>query len=317
MKSALIRRAIALVPTLFVVTVAVFSLRALIPGGPAQAILGTNATPQAIGVLNRQLGLDRPLVSQYFSWIGGIFQGHLGTSYQSREPVSTVIAQRLNPTLELVLGSLVVALVFGSIIGIWSAIHHQDIGGRFVLGATGLGLSVPDFWLATIASGLFGLSLKVLPAVGYTPLSQGVSSNIRSLILPIAVLSLSSGAFFARHLQSSMVAALRSPYTRTAWAMGLKPREVYWTYGVRNSLGPVITFLPLVVAGLVGASVIVETVFAIPGISSEIVAATTARDYAVLQVIVLFLALTVVVLNFLADLALGFIDPRTRRHGEA
>ncbi len=317
MRQALVRRAIALVPTLFVVTVAVFALRVLIPGGPAQAILGTNATPQAIGVLNRQLGLDRPIVSQYLSWIGGVFQGHFGVSYASRQPVSTVIAQRLNPTLELVFGSLIVALVLGSLIGIWSAIHYQDAGGRFVLGATGLGLSVPDFWLATIASGLFGLSLKVLPAVGYTPISQGITNNIRSLILPIAVLSLSSGAFFARHLQSSMVAALRSPYTRTAWAMGLKPREVYWTYGVRNSLGPVITFLPLVVAGLVGASVIVEIVFAIPGISSEIVAAVTARDYAVLQVIVLFLALTIVVLNFLADLALGFIDPRTRRHSEA
>jgi peptide/nickel transport system permease protein len=309
----LVGRLLALVPTLFVVSVAAFVLRVLIPGGPAQAILGTNATPQAIRVLNRQLGLNRPLVAQYLSWVGGIFEGRLGKSYFSGQPVATVIAQRLSPTLELVIGSLVIALVVGSGVGIWAAIHYQDPAGRIVLGATGLGLSVPDFWLATIVSGLFGLTWKLLPAVGFTSLSEGVGSNFKSLVLPVAVLSLSSGAFFARHFQSSMVAALRSPYTRTAWAMGLKPREVYWTYGVRNSLGPVITFLPLVVAGLVGASVIVETVFAIPGISSEIVSAITNRDYAVLQVIVLFLAVTVVILNFLADIALGLVDPRTRR----
>ena len=314
MKRALLQRAAALVPTLFIVSVAVFLLRVLIPGGPAEAILGTNATPSAVKVLNQQLGLNRPLVTQYLSWIGNMFRGNLGISYFSRQPVSTVISQRLAPTIELVIGSLLVALVLGSLIGIWAAIHYQDTVGRAVLGATGLGLSIPDFWLATIASGVFGLTLKLVPAVGFTPLSAGIGTNLRSVVLPIAVLSLSSGAFFARHFQSSMVAALRSPYTRTAWAMGLRPREVYWTYGVRNSLGPVITYLPLVVAGLVGASVIVEIVFAIPGLSSEIVNAVTDRDYSVLQAVVLLLAGTVVILNFLADTALAIIDPRTRRH---
>jgi peptide/nickel transport system permease protein len=313
MKRTVIARLIVLVPTLIIVSIAVFSLRVLIPGGPAEAILGTNANPAAIKVLNRQLGLNRPVVSQYLSWVKGVLHWDFGGSYFSRQPVTTVIAQRLSPTLELVIGALLVALIVGGALGIWAAIHYQDPAGKIVLGATGLGVSVPDFWLATIASGVFGLSLKWVPAVGYAPLSQGIGANLKSIIVPILVLSLASGALFARHLQSSMVAALRSPYVRTAWAMGMKPRQVYWTYGIRNSLGPTITFLPLVVASLVGASVIVEIVFAINGLSSEIVQSITNRDYSVLQAVVLLLALTVVVLNFLADLALAFIDPRTRR----
>ena len=315
MKLALLRRLIALIPTLFIVGVAVFSLRVLIPGGPAEAILGTNATPSSIDALDRQLGLNRPLVSQFFSWLNGVLHWNFGDSYFSQQPVTTVIAQRLSPTLELVIGALIVALVVGGAIGIWAAIHYQDAAGRIALGATGIGLSVPDFWLATIASGVFGVSLKWLPAVGYTPLSQGIGANLKSVILPILVLSLASGALLARHLHSSVVAALRSPYVRTAWAMGLKPRQVYWTYAIRNSLGPTITFLPLVVASLVGSSVIVEIVFAINGLASAIVQSISDRDYAVLQAVVLLLAVTVVVLNFLADLALAFIDPRTRRTG--
>lgn len=309
----LVRRLIALPLTLLLLTFIVFLLQALIPGGPAQAIGGTNATPSELAAISRTLGLNHPFMVRYWSFVVGALHGSLGTSYATRQPVTSVISHRLTPTVELVVGTFLLATVIGGAIGVWSAIRRTKPDGRIVLALTGIGLAVPEFWLAGVAAGILGLYLKLVPAVGFVPPSAGPWSNLHSVILPIGVLSLASGALVCRQTRSAMGTELQSPHVRSAWAMGLSPRRVYAEYALRNALAPLVTYLPLVVAGLVGATVVVEDVFNIPGIGSAIVAAIQGRDYPTLQGITLCLAVLVVALNLIADLLLMALDPRLRK----
>jgi len=313
MKRMLRRRIVALVPTLLLSSILVFALRSLIPGGPADALVGSNASGQAIAAINRRLGLDHPIVVQYFNWLGGLFQGRFGTSYVTGTSVGSIISERVGASLELVVGALVIALIGGGIVGIAAAVNRHRFTGRAVLSLSALGLSVPDFWVATIAAGLFGLTLGLVPAVGFSPISAGLGPNLHSVILPVLVLSIPTGALVTRLVHSGMVQALDSPYIRTAWAMGIQARRVYLRCALRNAVSGIITFLPLALAGLVGASVVVETVFDIPGLGSEIVVAAQSRDYATLQTIVLLMALLVILLNCAADVAVAAMDPRIRR----
>jgi peptide/nickel transport system permease protein len=307
------RRLAAFVPTIVLVSILVFLLRALVPGGPAEVLLGADPRAQPIADKNKRLGLDHPVVVQYLNWIGGIFHGSFGNSYVSGTSVATIISQGLAATAELVIGALLVATIVGGVAGIFAAVKQSNPAGRAVLSLSALGLSVPDFWLATIAAGVFGLVLKVVPAVGYTPISAGLFSNLRSVILPILILSIPTGALITRHVQGVMSSALQAPYVRAAWAMGLPARDVYLKCALRAAVGPVITFRPLALAGLVGASVIVESIFNIPGLGSDIVTAATGRDYPVMQAIILILAVLVIVLNAAADLVVAIVDPRVRR----
>jgi peptide/nickel transport system permease protein len=311
----ILRRIAVFIPTLFIVTVGVFALRSLIPGGPAEALAGPEATASQIAGISRSFGLNRPIVDQYLSWVGGLLHGDFGVSYSTSAPVSTIISQRTPATLELVLGAFVIAVVVGGGAGMWGAIRNERLGGRAIFRLSRLGLSIPDFWLATVTAGVFGLALGWVPAVGFTSISESLLGNVHSLILPMLILSVSSGALIARHVYSSMGSALRSPYVRTAWAMGLSPRTVYFRCALPNAAAPIVTFLPLVIAGLVGASIVIENVFDIPGLGSEIISSVNNRDYSVLQAIVILLALVVLVLNLFADIAMAVIDPRVRhRH---
>jgi peptide/nickel transport system permease protein len=315
------RRVITSLVTIWGCTVLVFAFRYLLPGGPAQVMIGGTGgggdfgttTAHSLKVLEHRLGLDRPLVTQYFSWLNGLIHGNLGTSYYSQEPVTTVLKQRLVPSLQLIIGALIVILVLAFVFGIYAAIRNDRAGGRAVIAISGLGVSVPDFWVGTIAAGVLGLELHIFPAVGYTPLSGGLWANLHSIILPVLILSIVGGAFMIRHLHSSMTAALRSPYIRTAWAMGLPPRQVYLNCALRNALGPVLTFVPFIVFGLIGGTVLVEYIFNIPGEGSEILSSVSNQDYPVIQAIVLLVAVIVGVLNILADVAYALVDPRVRR----
>jgi ABC-type antimicrobial peptide transport system permease subunit len=190
-----------------------------------------------------------------------------------------VIAPRVVPSLELIIGALVVSTVVGGGLGILAAVRHGRPAGKAVQLGTGLGLSVPDFWLAAVAAGVLGLTLNLFPAVGFTPVSQSLTGNIDTLTLPVLVLSVVTGSFLARHVSSAMAAALDSPYIRTAWAMGLPPRKVYLSSALRNAVAPVITFIPLAFTALVGGTVLVEKIFAIPGLGTEIVSSVSNEDY--------------------------------------
>jgi peptide/nickel transport system permease protein len=306
------------VPTILVCSMLVFAFRYLLPGGPIQDMLGGGGaggavTPLQMEQMKARLGLNASVPVQYWDWLKDALHGNLGTSYYSSEPVTTVLGQRLVPSLELIVGALLVATIVGGGIGIAAAVLRHKRSGKVLLAATGLGLSVPDFWLATIAAAVLGLELKIFPAVGYTPFSQGFWSNLYSVTLPILVLSIVAGCFLARHMHSAMSAALSSPYIRTAWAMGIPSWRVYMQCALRNAVGPVITFIPLAFAALVGGTVLVENVFDIPGLGTEIVNSVSNQDYPVVQGIVLLVGVLVALLNMGADIIMTIVDPRVRR----
>ena len=323
MRKLIGRRLVTSAVTVIGCSILVFTLRFLLPGGPVQDMIGGSGQSSAGGggqvpgaeikALEQKFGLNHPVWVQYWNWVvAGVFHGDFGRSYYSDEPVRTVLLQRLGPSLELIVGALVVAVLAGGGLGIYSAIRRERFGGRVVLAATGLGLSFPDFWLATIAAGFLGLKLHIFPPL-WPGLNPSFLASIHYVILPVLLLSIVSGAFICRQLHSSMAEALRSPYVRTAWAMGLSPRTIYMNYALRNAVGPVITLIPLSFAALVSGTVLVEYIFNIPGLGSEIVTAVINLDYPVVQATVLLLAVVVAILNLLADIALSLLDPRIRR----
>ena len=318
-----IRRVVTSAVTVIGCSILVFLLRYLLPGGPIQDMIGGSGQSGAGGggtvpiaeikALEVRFGLNRPVPVQYWDWLTAALHGDFGRSYYSDEPVRTVLLQRLGPSLDLILGALLVAIIVGGGLGIYSAIRRERFGGRAVLAATGLGLSFPDFWLATIAAGFLGLELHIFPPLWPAGPNPSFLASIHYVILPVLLLSIVAGAFICRQLHSSMAEALRSPYIRTAWAMGLRPRTIYLNYALRNAVGPVITLIPLSFAALVSGTVLVEYIFNIPGLGSEIVTAVVNLDYPVVQATVLLLAIVVAILNLLADIALGLLDPRIRR----
>lgn len=318
MTRLLLRRLVTSTITIFTTTVVVFSLRFILPGGPVESILGQSSglvTQQQVDALKERLGLDRSPVEQYWIWLKGVFHGDLGHSYYSSEPVTRVLGSAVGSSVELIIGALVVCTIVGGGLGMFAAIYRHRRSGKAVLALTGLGLSIPDFWVATIASAVFGLSLGIFPAVGYNPLSTGLGNNIYSLVLPVLVLSMVTGCFLARLLYSSLVETFETAHVHTAWAMGLRPRTVYFRWALRAAVGPVITFLPIAVAALISGTVLVENVFNIPGVGTQIVQSVLHQDYNVLQAVVLGAAVVVAVLNLLADLAGAAIDPRIRSNG--
>ncbi len=317
MRSTILRRLATSIPTILISTMLIFALRFLLPGGPVQAMLGGGAegeiTDEQIAAMEKRFGLDSSIPVQYWHWLTHVVQGDLGTSYYSQQPVTTVLGQRILPSLELIVGALLVSILVGTALGIVAAVRRDRPTGRVVRLATGFGLAVPDFWLGAVAAGTIGLALGIFPAVGFTPISESLGDNLYTLTLPVLVLAVVTASFLARHISSAMATALDSPYIRTAWAMGLPSRTIYLNCALRNALGPVITFIPLAFAGLVGGTVLVETIFAIPGLGTEIMRSVTSQDYPVVQGIVLLVGVLVAVLNLLADILLAFIDPRIRR----
>jgi peptide/nickel transport system permease protein len=323
MRKMTTRRLMTSAITIIGCSILVFLLRYLLPGGPIQDLIGGSGQSGAGGggtvpiseikALEARFGLNHPVWVQYWDWVVAVFHGDFGRSYYSDEPVRTVLLQRLGPSLELIVGALAVAVIAGGGLGIYSAIRRDRLGGRAVLAATGLGLSFPDFWLATIAAGFLGLKLHLFPPLWPAGPNPSFLASIHYVILPVLLLSIVAGAFICRQLHSSMADVLRSPYVRTAWAMGLRPRTIYLNYALRNAVGPVITLIPLAFAALVGGTVLVEYIFNIPGLGSEIVTAVINLDYPVVQATVLLLAIVVAILNLLADIALGLLDPRIRR----
>lgn len=311
--SVLLNRLRVLVPTLVLITILTFLLRAIIPGGVAEALASGSSNPETINMINERFGLDRPLWIQYFDWLGGLVRGDLGTSYANGVPVWDVIGPRMGSTIEVVgLGALV-ALLGGGALGMYAAIARNTRLGRFVFGTSGLGVSIPVFWLATMCAGLFGATLGLLPVNGYTPLSEGFIPHAKSVLMPVVLVAVPATALMIRHVRSAMVAALESPYVRTAWAMGISSRRIYFDLALRNALGPIVTFVPFLIATLVGELVIIDVVFVLPGLGSAVLDAVTFRDYSTLQAIVLLLAVAVVVLSMIADLIMLAVDPRRRK----
>ena len=306
----IIRRLLMSIPVLFLVTVMVFSLLHLLPGDPATVILGQEATPEAVQALREELGLNRPLLVQYFAWLGNILQGDFGRSLVDRTPVANLILQRLPATLELTAGSFFIALCIAVPAGLLSASRPggwlDHVCTAIALG----GMSIPHFWLGMMLIVLFAVKLGWLPASGYVPFFSDPAANLAAMIMPIVATGLRESAVLTRMLRSSLLEVVESDYIRTAYSKGLSERSVLWRHALRNAMVPVVTTSGLVIASLLGGLVITESIFSIPGYGRLIVESIFNRDFVTVQGAILVSALFVVIIKVLVDILYTLIDPR-------
>ncbi len=297
-----VRRLLLAVPTLFGVTLLVFSMVRMLPGDPAQAMAGVHATQEYIEQVRRTLGLDQPLHVQYGRFMIGLFRGDLGTSIRTGLPVSREVWSRMVPTLELTLVSLFLATFFGVAVGVISSTKPYSVFDYTSMFGALVGLSAPVFWLGLMLMLLFSVRLGWLPAAG--------RSGPINLILPSVTLAASSVALVARFTRSTMLEVMRQDYVNTARAKGLRQRAVVLRHALRNALIPIVTIIGLRFGALLSGAVLTETVFAWPGVGRLMVDSISARDYPVVQGAVLLLALAFVVINLVVDLLYGVVNPR-------
>lgn len=305
-------RLLAVVPVLVLVTAGVFFLIHLTPGDPIDAMMAESADPNVKAALSRQLGLDQPIHVQYLRWMGGVIRGDLGRSIRNNQPVIEDVGRRIRPSVELALLAILIALVVAFPLGILSAAHRNTpvdgAGTTFAL----IGICMPNFLIALLLIFLFGVTLRWLPVSGYTDPLEDPVNGLRSLTLPAITLGLALGAVITRTLRSSLLEALSEDYVRTGRAKGLPESVILGRHALKNSLIPVITVLGLQLGGLIGGAVITEYVFALPGVGRLVVDAVFARDYPLVQGVVLLIALAYIATNLLVDLVYGFLDPRIR-----
>jgi peptide/nickel transport system permease protein len=308
----LLKRLAAIVPTVFFVTIIIFSLQQLLPGDPAVILAGEDQDPTVIAYLQKKMHLDEPLPVRYAYWVAGVFQGDLGESLRIQQPVLSLIQEKLPVTLELAAMAMFIALLIGIPAGIVSAVG-KDTVWDYLANVTALwGLSTPNFWLGILMILLFSVSLGWLPASGYVSPFEDLGANLAAMIMPAFVLGNAIAAVLMRHTRSAMLQVLNADYVRTARAKGLKERTVVLKHALRNALTPIITLGALEFGTLLSGAVLTEQVFSIPGFGKLIVDAVFNRDYAVVQGVVLFTSSAYIVLNLLADMAYFLVNPRMR-----
>lgn len=304
------RRLLQLVVQVFLVATVVFLLIRLVPGDPARAILGETAGEEQVARVRSQLGIDRPLPEQYVTWLGRTARGDLGTSISSGRPVMLDITQRIGNTVELIVLSVLVSLMVGMPLGILAALRANRPADYVISSAAVLGLSLPSFVVGTILLLVVGLRLGWLPPSQFVPWQQDLGQHLKVIALPVFALSTSTVAVIIRMTRSSMLEVVRQDYIRTARAKGLGDRTVMARHALRNALNPVVSIVGLEIAALLGGTVIVESIFNWPGLSSLLIAGVRSRDYPVVQGVVLLIAVLTVLINLIVDLVYGWLDPR-------
>jgi peptide/nickel transport system permease protein len=305
-------RLLQLIPTLFFVSVIIFSLQQLLPGDPATIMAGEERDPAVIEQIRRQYRLDQPIPIQYFYWVKGVLTGDLGESMRIKKPVRELILEKLPVTLQLAAMAIVIALTIGVSAGIVSAVKKGTVWDYAANVFALWGLSTPNFWLGIMLIFLFSVELGWLPASGYVPLTEDWRQSLASTIMPAFVLGNAIAAVLMRHTRSAMLQALGSDYVRTARAKGLFERTVVLKHAMRNALTPVITLGALELGTLLSGAVLTEQIFTIPGFGKLIVDAVFNRDYAVVQGVVLVTATIYIALNLMADIAYVLVNPRLR-----
>ncbi len=306
------KRVLQLIPTLFFVSVIIFSLQQLLPGDPALVMAGEERDPAVLEQIRKQYRLDQPIPIQYIYWIKGVLSGDLGESMRLKEPVLRLIMQKFPVTLQLALMAIVVSLAVGVTAGVISAIKKNTRVDYAVNLVALWGLSTPNFWLGIMLIFLFSVWLGWLPASGYVSPFEDFWLSLQTTILPAFVLGNSFAAVLMRHTRSGMLQAMTSDYVRTARAKGLAERVVVVKHALRNALTPVITLGALELGTLLSGAVLTEQVFSIPGFGKLIVDSVFNRDYAVVQGVTLVTATTYILLNLLADIAYVLVNPRLR-----
>jgi len=306
------RRLLATLPVMAVVAVFVFSMLRLTPGDPASIIAGAAATSQDIVEIRQKLGLDRPIASQFFIWLGHVLSGDFGESFFYKKRVAELIADRVGPTLSLATLTMALSILIAVPLGVVAAYRQGTWLDRIVMGFSVLGFSVPVFVIGYALIYVFSIRLNWLPVQGYQPLVEGFGGFVQRLILPSLTLSVIYIALIARITRTSVLEVLGEDYIRTARAKGLTDRVVLMRHALRNAAVPIVTVIGLGIALLIGGVVVTESVFSIPGLGRLTVDAVLARDYPTVQAVILLFSLAYVLINLLVDVAYPLLDPRIR-----
>jgi peptide/nickel transport system permease protein len=297
---------------LFGVLIVVFALVHLVPGDPVRIALGTRYTPEAYEALRAASGLDRPIVAQFFGYIGSALTGDLGVSFRNGDPVTVTLLERLPATLSLGIVGIVIALAIALPAGIYAALREGKLSDALVRISSQFGVSIPDFWMAILLIALFSTVLGWLPTSGYRPLFEDPAGWLRHIILPGLTVGVVAAAIMTRYVRSAVLEVAAMGYVRTARSKGLSPRVVTFRHTVRNALVPILTITGIQLATLLGGVIVVEVVFAWPGLGRLVFNAVAARDYPLIQGAVLLIAALFLAINLLVDVLYAVVDPRIR-----
>lgn len=309
-----LRRLLTLLATLVGASLIIFLVLDALPGNAAQALMGADASPDAVQALTIKLGLDQPLLTRYVHWIGGMMVGDLGNSYTYGTSVAGLIAERLVLTVPLAIMSMLITVVLALAAGIYTAANHNKFADVGVMSLTQVGIALPNFWFAILLILLFSVKLQWLSAGGFPGWDDGLWAGVRSLLLPAISLAVVQAAILARVTRSAVLEVLREDFVRTARAKGLSKRDVLWRHVLRNAMIPVMTVMGLQFANLLAGTIVIENVFYLPGLGRLIFQSIANRDLIVVRNCVMLLAAMVVIVNFVVDVLYAVIDPRIKVH---
>ncbi len=312
MPSYFARKVVWMLITLAFSTIVIFLSLEVVPGDPAQVMLGVNATDEAVNNLRQVLGTDRPLWERYLSWIGGLLTGDLGTSYTYSVPVAELIAERIVVSLPLALLALALSTMIAIPVGLYSATRRGSFADSAIMAVAQIGVAVPNFWFALLLVYVLAISLQWFPAGGFPGWDAGIWPAIKALLMPSVALALPQAAILARITRSALLDTMGEDYMRTARAKGLSRRAAIWRHALRNAMVPIVTILGLQFAYLLAGTIIIENVFYLPGLGRLIFQAIALRDLIVVESVVVILVATIIVINLIVDLCYAAIDPRMR-----
>jgi peptide/nickel transport system permease protein len=307
-----LKRAASLMISLAVASLVIFFVIEVAPGDPASFMLGINAEPETVAALRAELGLDQSKAQRYLAWVSGMLSGDFGMSYTYRTPVAGMIADRMWVSLPLALYALTLSTLIAFPAGIYAAARRGKAGAMAVMGATQLGVAVPNFWFAMILVLIFAINLRWFGAGGFAGWDKGIGSALISLTLTAIALALPQAAILARVMRSALLDILGEDFMRTARAKGLTRRQALWRHGLRNAMIPVLTIIGLQFSFLLAGAIIIEQVFFLPGLGRLVFQAISSRDLIVVESVVMLLVFAVISVNFLVDLAYALVDPRLR-----
>jgi peptide/nickel transport system permease protein len=312
MAGYILRRLAATVPVMLIVAIFVFLMLRLTPGDPAAIIAGDNANAEQVALIRNRLGLDEPIFTQFFIWLGNVLRGDFGESFFFKKTVAELIVSRFEPTLALSLATIVIAVTVAVPLGVLAAYKQGTIIDKVVMGFSVMGFSVPVFVIGYALIYLFAIKLNWLPVQGYQRIADGFGGFLQRLILPSLTLAIIFIALIARMTRTSVLDVMGEDYIRTARAKGQSERKVLFTHALRNAAVPIVTVIGLGVAVLIGGVVVTESVFTIPGLGRLTVDAVLARDYPTIQAVILLFSLVYVLINLAVDLIYRVFDPRIR-----
>lgn len=314
MVAFVVRRLIALVPILLLVSIFVFTIMHLIPGDPIDVLYGTEGVSDEVrAALERKLGLDQPILVQYFRWLGRLMTGDWGISFINGQPVFALVLQKLPATFFLAVSSMTVALLLSLPLGIVAAVNRNTALDYIAMVLALVGISVPSFWMGIMLVLLFALTLGWLPSIGFVSPFESPTAALKHLILPSIALGTALTGTFTRLVRSSLLEVMAQDYVRTARAKGLTERLVILRHALKNAVIPVVTVIGMWFGFLLSGSVVIETIFAWPGVGQLLVNSILRRDYPVVQNVVLMVSTSFVIVNLAVDMAYTFLDPRIRQ----